>query len=74
MRFGDVSDPKNLADVGFSEPVDVVVSCLASRTGGKVHLCPVTLDTAFAALLCCHATCRVLGNAATGGRQWSDWR
>ncbi len=36
MRFGDVADPRNLADVAFSEPVDVVVSCLASRTGGKV--------------------------------------
>lgn len=38
VLFGDVSDPRNLADVAFSgEPVDVVVSCLASRTGGKVH-------------------------------------
>jgi divinyl chlorophyllide a 8-vinyl-reductase len=35
VRFGDVSDPRNLAEVAFSEPVDVVVSCLASRTGGK---------------------------------------
>ena len=34
--FGDVSDPSALAATAFSEPVDVVVSCLASRTGGKV--------------------------------------
>ena len=36
MCFGDVSDPGALAATAFSEPVDVVVSCLASRTGGKV--------------------------------------
>jgi hypothetical protein len=35
--FGDVSDPSALAATAFSEPVDVVVSCLASRTGGKVR-------------------------------------
>ena len=35
MRFGDVSDPASLRAVAFRDPVDVVVSCLASRTGGK---------------------------------------
>lgn len=38
MRFGDVSNVRSLADTAFSEPVDVVVSCLASRTGGKVGI------------------------------------
>lgn len=33
--FGDVTDLKSIKDVAFSKPVDVVVSCLASRTGGK---------------------------------------
>ena len=37
VRFGDVQDMESLRAVGFSEPVDVVVSCLASRTGGKVR-------------------------------------
>lgn len=35
VRFGDVSSKESLRSVAFSEPVDVVVSCLASRTGGK---------------------------------------
>jgi divinyl chlorophyllide a 8-vinyl-reductase len=35
VRFGDVNDIQSLEKVAFSEPVDVVVSCLASRTGGK---------------------------------------
>lgn len=35
MRFGDVKDMDSLRSVAFQEPVDVVVSCLASRTGGK---------------------------------------
>lgn len=43
VRFGDVSDAKSLADTAFSESVDVVVSCLASRTGGKV--CTVCMAT-----------------------------
>lgn len=34
VRFGDVGDMKSLASVAFKDPVDVVVSCLASRTGG----------------------------------------
>lgn len=34
--FGDVADMASLSTVAFAEPVDVVVSCLASRTGGKV--------------------------------------
>lgn len=33
-RFGDVTDEASLQRVAFTEPVDVVVSCLASRTGG----------------------------------------
>jgi divinyl chlorophyllide a 8-vinyl-reductase len=37
VRFGDVQDMESLRTVGFAQPVDVVVSCLASRTGGKVH-------------------------------------
>ena len=36
VRFGSVADIESLSTVAFSEPVDVVVSCLASRTGGKV--------------------------------------
>ena len=36
VRFGDVSSKESLRKAAFSEPVDVVVSCLASRTGGKV--------------------------------------
>jgi len=39
IRFGDVQDLESLRNVAFSEPVDVVVSCLASRTGGKVSSC-----------------------------------
>ena len=37
VRFGDVSSKDSLRSVAFSEPVDVVVSCLASRTGGKAR-------------------------------------
>ena len=32
--FGDVTDMESLKKAGFAKPVDVVVSCLASRTGG----------------------------------------
>lgn len=50
MVFGDVTSLDSLRQTAFSQPVDVVVSCLASRTGGKkdswdidyqvgVHLC-----------------------------------
>ncbi|EFJ44988.1 hypothetical protein VOLCADRAFT_76013 [Volvox carteri f. nagariensis] len=35
VRFGSVLDHDSLRKVAFREPVDVVVSCLASRTGGK---------------------------------------
>lgn len=38
VRFGDVSSKDSLRSIAFKEPVDVVVSCLASRTGGKVLL------------------------------------
>ena len=34
--FGDVTDIENIKRTAFGRPVDVVVSCLASRTGGKV--------------------------------------
>jgi len=34
VRFGDVTDVSSLERVAFKDPVDVVVSCLASRTGG----------------------------------------
>uniref|UniRef100_A0A383VRI4 Divinyl chlorophyllide a 8-vinyl-reductase, chloroplastic n=1 Tax=Tetradesmus obliquus TaxID=3088 RepID=A0A383VRI4_TETOB len=33
--FGDVTNLQSLRDTAFAQPVDVVVSCLASRTGGK---------------------------------------
>lgn len=33
--FGDVTNLESLRRTAFSGPVDVVVSCLASRTGGK---------------------------------------
>jgi len=32
--FGDVKDKASIAEVGFTNKVDVVVSCMASRTGG----------------------------------------
>ncbi|DBA68486.1 TPA: hypothetical protein ACH3X2_013773 [Trebouxia sp. C0005] len=35
VSFGDVSSKDSLRKTAFSEPADVVVSCLASRTGGK---------------------------------------
>lgn len=37
VRFGSVADRASLSTAAFTEPIDVVVSCLASRTGGKVH-------------------------------------
>ena len=36
VRFGDVTDPASLAAEAFNQPTDVVVSCLASRTGGRI--------------------------------------
>ena len=38
VRFGDVTDPGSLAAHVFNQPTDVVVSCLASRTGGRRDL------------------------------------
>ena len=35
VLFGSVSEEASLK-AAFAKPVDVVVSCLASRTGGKV--------------------------------------
>ena len=35
VRFGDVTSPESLAKDAFDQPTDVVVSCLASRTGGR---------------------------------------
>lgn len=37
VQFGDVGDVQSLENEAFASPVDVVVSCLASRTGGKVN-------------------------------------
>jgi divinyl chlorophyllide a 8-vinyl-reductase len=34
VRFGDVMSMESLRSVAFKDKVDVVVSCLASRTGG----------------------------------------
>jgi divinyl chlorophyllide a 8-vinyl-reductase len=33
--FGDVTSRDSIRAAAFAQPVDVVVSCLASRTGGK---------------------------------------
>ncbi len=38
VRFGNVGDLQSLEEEAFSSQVDVVVSCLASRTGGKVNV------------------------------------
>ena len=35
--FGNVTDVEDIKRTAFGRPVDVVVSCLASRTGGKVR-------------------------------------
>ncbi|KAK9805345.1 hypothetical protein WJX73_004487 [Symbiochloris irregularis] len=35
VQFGDITDQASLQQNGFAQPVDVVVSCMASRTGGK---------------------------------------
>ena len=35
VRIGDVTDPQSLAAEAFDQPTDVVVSCLASRSGGR---------------------------------------
>ena len=35
VRFGDVTDPASIAAEAFNQHTDVVVSCLASRTGGR---------------------------------------
>ena len=35
VRFGDVTNADSLACHAFDQPVDVVISCLASRTGGR---------------------------------------
>ena len=49
VRFGDVTDPASIAREVFAEPADVVVSCLASRTGGRKDSWaidyPATLNT-----------------------------
>ena len=37
VRFGDVGDAAALERAAFDQRVDVVVSCLASRTGGKAR-------------------------------------
>ena len=35
VRFGDVTDAESIAATAFDQPADVVVSCLASRSGGR---------------------------------------
>ena len=35
VRFGDVTDAASIAANAFDQPADVVVSCLASRSGGR---------------------------------------
>ncbi|WP_353292663.1 NAD(P)-dependent oxidoreductase [Synechococcus sp. M16CYN] len=35
VRFGEVTNVKSLEKQAFSQPTDVIVSCLASRTGGR---------------------------------------
>ena len=35
VRFGDVTNPASLATHSLNEPTDVVMSCIASRTGGR---------------------------------------
>ena len=35
VRFGDVTQPDSLAAQASDQPTDVVISCLASRTGGR---------------------------------------
>ena len=35
VRFGDVTDPASIAANAFDQRADVVVSCLASRNGGR---------------------------------------
>ena len=35
VRFGDVTDATSIAEKAFDQPADVVVSCLASRSGGR---------------------------------------
>lgn len=35
VRFGDVLDLESIRRAAFQDKVDVVVSCLASRTGGS---------------------------------------
>lgn len=42
MRFGSVLDKDSLRSIAFKEKVDVVVSCLASRTGKR---CGLSADT-----------------------------
>ena len=37
VRFGDVIDLESLKSSAFKDPVDVAVSCMASRSGGKVQ-------------------------------------
>lgn len=59
VRFGDVTDVQSLSTTVFSTPVDVVISCLASRTGGKKDSWLVDYQ----------ATSNVLQAARTAGAQ-----
>ncbi len=51
LRFGDVTDPHSLARQGFrGEPFDVVVSCMASRSGLPVDAWAIDYDAHIKAL------------------------
>jgi divinyl chlorophyllide a 8-vinyl-reductase len=56
MRFGDVTDPSSLARDGFrGERFDVLVSCLASRTGSPDDAWAIDYQAHLAALLASQA-------------------
>ena len=85
VLFGSVSEEASLASA-FRKPVDVVLSCLASRTGGKVSCMVwshdvdpcIQLDTEHKATGTCmvrHASTRALQtvHSLVVGRLWSAW-
>ena len=47
VRFGDVTKVDSLARNAFDHPVDVVVSCLASRTGGRKDSWAIDYEATF---------------------------
>lgn len=50
--FGDVTSLESLRQTAFSQPVDVVVSCLASRTGGKKDSWDIDYQVCVCASVC----------------------